>query len=132
MEDAPKNLYYSRHVEGNGDESFRVACEAGMEGIIGKKADSLYTGTRNGDWIKLKCDRREEFIIGGYTLTDKKTRGISSILLGSYEGEELVYVGRAGTGFSRRTMEELEAKFQGLVRGESPFKISPKERSDEK
>jgi bifunctional non-homologous end joining protein LigD len=132
MEDAPKNLYYSRHVEGNGDESFRVACEAGMEGIIGKKADSLYTGTRNGDWIKLKCDRREEFIIGGYTLTDKKTRGISSILLGIYEGEELVYVGRAGTGFSRRTMEELEVKFQGLVRGESPFKISPKERSDEK
>ncbi len=43
-----------------------------MEGIIGKKADSVYSGTRNGDWIKLKCEHRQEFVIGGYTLSDKK------------------------------------------------------------
>lgn len=55
MQDAPKNLHYSQHVMGNGKESFKAACELGMEGIVGKKADSVYSGTRNGDWIKLKC-----------------------------------------------------------------------------
>ena len=96
MKDAPKNLYYSRHVRGNGKESFIAACEAGMEGIIGKKYDSIYSGTRNGDWIKLKCDKRQEFVIGGYNLSNKKTKGISSLLLGVYEGEDLIYAGRAG------------------------------------
>ena len=73
-----------------------------MEGIVGKKAGSVYSGTRNGDWIKLKCDKRQEFVIGGYTLSDKKTSGVSSLLLGIYEGEKLVYAGRAGTGFTER------------------------------
>jgi len=71
-----------------------------MEGIVGKKYDSIYSGTRNGDWIKLKCDRRQEFVIGGYSLSNKKISGVSSLLLGLYEGEGLVYVGRAGTGIS--------------------------------
>jgi bifunctional non-homologous end joining protein LigD len=54
MKDAPKNLWYSRHVRGKGSESLAVACEMGMEGIVGKKSNSIYSGTRNGDWIKLK------------------------------------------------------------------------------
>ena len=57
MKDAPKNLWYSRHVRGKGSESLAVACEMGMEGIVGKKSNSIYSGTRNGDWIKLKCDK---------------------------------------------------------------------------
>ncbi len=64
MKDAPDNLYYSRYIRGNGQESFDAACKTGMEGIVGKKADSVYSGTRNGDWIKLKCDKRQEFVIG--------------------------------------------------------------------
>jgi bifunctional non-homologous end joining protein LigD len=90
MKDAPKNLYYSPHIRGNGKESFTAACKADLEGIVGKKADSIYSGTRNGDWIKLKCGKRQEFVIGGYTLTDKKASGVSSILLGVYEWKELV------------------------------------------
>lgn len=132
MKDAPKNLYYSRHITGSGKESFLAACEAGLEGIVGKKANSLYSGTRNGDWIKLKCDRRQEFVIGGMTLTDKKTSGISALLLSVYEGEELVYCGRAGTGLSRRDMEELAEKFKGLERSEAPFKFAPKPRPNER
>ena len=53
---APDTLYYSPHVRGQGKESFHAACLANMEGIVGKRADSAYSGTRNGDWIKLKCD----------------------------------------------------------------------------
>ncbi len=131
MENAPKNLYYSRYVKGNGKESFAAACETGMEGIVGKKADSLYSGTRNGDWIKLKCDKRQEFVIGGYTLSDKKTWGISSLLLGVYEDEELIYAGRAGTGLSESDMKTLEEKFENIKRTESPFKSAPKAKSNE-
>ncbi len=132
MKDCPDNLYYSRHVKGNGKESFDVACEAGMEGIIGKKIDSKYSGTRNGDWIKLKCDKRQEFVIGGYTLSDKKTSGLSSLLLGVYEGDDLIYAGRAGTGFNKRNIKELETKLKSLTRADSPFKNAPKSRSSEK
>ncbi|MCO1604120.1 DNA ligase D [Desulfosporosinus nitroreducens] len=132
LKDAPENLHYSRHVRGNGKESFRAACEAGMEGIVGKKADSVYSGARNGDWIKLKCDKRQEFVIGGYTLSDRKTRGVSSLLLGVYAGGELVYAGRAGTGLREADMKELEGKFAGLQRREPPFQLGPKPRSKEK
>lgn len=132
MKDVPKILYYSRYVRGNGKESFAVACEAGMEGIIGKKADSVYSGTRNGDWIKLKCDKRQEFVIGGYTLSDKRNSGVSSLLLGVYEGEDLVYAGRAGTGISEADMKMLENMFEGLRRMDPPFKTAPGSKTNEK
>jgi len=131
MKDAPKNLYYSRHVKGNGKESFAVASENGLEGIVGKKADSVYSGTRNGDWIKLKCDKRQEFVIGGYTISEKKTRGVSSLLLGVFEDGELVYAGRAGTGMSELDQIELENKFENLTKVETPFKLAPKMKSNE-
>ncbi|WMJ86896.1 DNA ligase D [Anaerocolumna sp. MB42-C2] len=131
MINAPKNLYYSRHVRGLGKESFTAACKAGMEGIVGKKADSTYSGTRNGDWIKLKCDKRQEFVIGGYTRTDKKVRGVSAILLGVYDNGDLVYAGRAGTGLNERNMKELENQFENIKRAESPFKQIPKHKSNE-
>jgi bifunctional non-homologous end joining protein LigD len=131
MKDAPKNLYYSRYVRGNGKESFAAACRLGMEGIVGKKADSIYSGTRNGDWIKLKCDKRQEFVIGGYTLSEKRTSGISSLLLGVYEGDELVYTGRAGTGLSESDMKMLKEKFENIKRTNSPFKLAPEPRARE-
>lgn len=132
LKNAPKNLCYSQHVRGNGKESFAAACKAGLEGIVGKKADSVYSGIRNGDWIKLKCGKRQEFVIGGYTLSNKKTSGVSSLLLGVYEGDELIYAGRAGTGLSERVRKELESEFESCKRTESPFKLSPKPRSNEK
>ena len=132
MQDEPKNLYYSQHVAGNGEQCFLAACRSNMEGIVGKKADSIYSGTRNGDWIKLKCDKRQELVIGGYTLTDKKTSGVSALLLGIYEGNDLVYAGRAGTGFSARTMKELEGQFQALKRQTAPFRHAPEQKRNEK
>ncbi len=132
LKDPPKNLYYSRHVRGNGKASYQAACEKNMEGIVGKRADSVYGGTRNGDWIKLKCDTRQEFVIGGYTLSAKKTSGVSSLLLGVYEGDELVYAGRAGTGFTERSMKELEERFKSIKRESSPFKSVPAARKTER
>ena len=132
MKDAPGNLHYSRHIIGNGKDSFNVSCEANMEGIVGKKLDSIYSGTRNGDWIKLKCDKRQEFVIGGYSISDKKTNGISSLLLGLYEGAKFVYVGRAGTGISESDEKDLVKKFDILKRIDSPFESEPKSKSNEK
>lgn len=132
MKDAPQNLHYSRYVKGNGRASFKAACEAGMEGVIGKKIDSVYTGVRNGDWIKLKCDKRQEFVIGGYSLSDKRISGVSSLLLGIYQEDKLLYTGRAGSGISESDMIILEKKFEGLKRSDPPFINAPKARTNEK
>ena len=128
---APENLRYSAHVRGGGKECFQAACGENLEGIVGKRANSLYSGTRNGDWIKMKCGKRQEFVVGGYTLSGKRASGVSSILLGIYEGEGLRYAGRAGTGLSEADRESLEAQFKGLKRAESPFHPAPKPRPGE-
>lgn len=127
-----KNLYYSPYVKNRGLESFTAACKAGMEGIVAKRENSAYVGGRSSDWIKLKCDNRQEFVIGGYTQSDKRTRGVSSIILGIYEGSELIYVGRAGTGFTEREANGLEKKFGEYHRGNSPFANKVDHRKDEK
>lgn len=132
MEGAPDNLHFSKHSEGNGKESLKVVCEKNFEGLIAKRADSVYSGTRNGDWIKLKCDNRQEFIIGGYTITEKNTSGVSSVLLGYYENNDLIYAGRAGTGFTEASAKALQKKFDTIMRKNSPFKNSPKIKNHEK
>lgn len=130
MKEIPNNLYYSRHVISNGKESFKVACDTNMEGIVGKKANSIYSGIRNDDWIKLKCEKRQEFIIGGFTITDK--RSISALLLGAYEGDDLVYMGRAGSGIGQNDRQLLGDKFRPLERRDSAFTAPPEERKNEK
>lgn len=132
MENAPGNIHYSRHVEGRGEESFKAACNAGMEGIVGKKADSTYKGARNGDWIKIKCRNIQEFVVGGYTLSDKKTSGVSSLLLGYYDNGKLVFVGRAGSGISERAGKDLEKKFKDIITDKPPFEAPPKPAGKEK
>lgn len=131
MKDSPKNLHYSQHIRGKGKEFLLAACNSNLEGIVGKNPDSVYKGTRTDDWIKLKCDKRQEFVVGGYTLSNKKTSGVSSLILGIYEGNELRYAGRAGTGFTARSMKELEERFKEIKRSESPFKQPPEPKKNE-
>jgi len=131
MKDAPNNLHYSRHVQDGGEAGFEAACKAGMEGIVGKKAESVYSGSRSGDWVKIKCERRQEFVIGGYIRTDKRTNGISSLLLGVYEGGKLIYCGRAGTGLSEADSRRFEDQFKTLVRDDPMFVNAPKIKADE-
>ncbi len=132
MKDAPRNLYLSRYVRGKGEESFAAACKAKLEGIVGKRIHSVYEGGRNDDWIKIKCDKRQEFVIGGYTLSDKRSQGVSSLLLGIYEGEDLVYVGRAGTGISESDRKMLEKQLMDIKKLDPPFKQAPKPRPKER
>ena len=132
LENAPDNLRFSKHIEGSGEDGFRAACRLGLEGIVGKKAGSPYRGTRSGDWVKLKCDRRQEFVIGGYTRSRKNATGISSLLLGSYEDGRLVYAGRAGSGLGQDEVGELQEAFVGLKRAKPPFADPPKPRAGER
>lgn len=132
MADAPADVRYSRHVAGRGEDSLRAACGLHLEGIVGKRADAPYRGARNGDWIKLKCGNVQEFVIGGYTQSSKRVRGVSSLLLGHYGHGELEYAGRAGSGLGTAESRELLAAFAGLERTDPPFAQAPKPRAGER
>ncbi|HEX3281911.1 MAG TPA: non-homologous end-joining DNA ligase, partial [Pyrinomonadaceae bacterium] len=93
-------LRYSDHVVGNGDRFFQQACAYGIEGIVSKLADSVYESTRTRSWLKVKCTKRQEFVIAGYTPSKKDFPGFGSLILGVYDKGKLVYSGRVGTGFS--------------------------------
>jgi bifunctional non-homologous end joining protein LigD len=118
-------LIYSDHVDGDGAAVYRGACEAGLEGIISKRADSKYRSGRFKDWLKIKCHHGEEFVIGGYSRSDVKTRPFSSLLLGTFEDGALNYAGKVGTGFDTATMTMLAKRFKPLQRVSSPFADVP-------
>jgi bifunctional non-homologous end joining protein LigD len=119
-------LRYSDHIEGNGAQFFKEACKLGLEGIVSKLADSLYESTRSHSWLKIKCIKRQEFVIAGYTLSDK---GIpfSSLILGFYDKGKLIYAGRAGTGYTNAMRVELRKKLDRMVVNKRPFAELPKD-----
>lgn len=121
-EDSP--LRYSDHVEGNGAAMFEQACKFGIEGIVSKLAESRYESTRSRSWLKIKCLKRQEFVIAGYTLSDKGLP-FSSLVLGVYEKGKLIYAGRAGTGFSNQMRVDLKKTLDKLKRPTRPFAQIP-------
>ena len=120
-------LRYSDHVEGNGAQFFKQACEYGIEGIVSKLADSVYESTRNRNWQKSKCIKRQEFVIVGYTPSKKDFPGFGSLILGVYDAGKLVYSGRVGTGFSIKQRLELQKKLDRLSQPTMPFASKPKD-----
>ncbi|HLO24161.1 MAG TPA: DNA ligase D [Methyloceanibacter sp.] len=124
-------LVYGDYVEGSGPEFFAQACLAGLEGIMSKRADSPYRSGRGKDWLKIKCLKGEEFVIGGYSRSSVKAKPFSSLLLGSFEDGKLVYSGKVGTGFVSADFDRLARKFKPLERARSPFEEVPQaERKD--
>jgi bifunctional non-homologous end joining protein LigD len=99
-------IRYSDHIVGNGENLLASFCGAGLEGVISKRADARYSGSRGGSWVKTKCIRRQEFVIVGWTPSDKQ-RGFRSLLLGVNENGKLRYAGKAGTGFTADEIERL-------------------------
>jgi len=112
----------SAELKASPAEIVAAACKMGLEGVIGKRRDSTYTSRRSGDWIKLKCGQRQEFVIGGYTDPQGARTGIGSLLLGYYGKDgALHYAGNVGTGFNEETLRELTARLRKLDSGVSPF-----------
>jgi bifunctional non-homologous end joining protein LigD len=105
---------------------FEVARKMGLEGIIAKKSDSSYhPGVRTKEWLKIKAGRRQEVVIGGYTRNEDSAKLFSSLLVGVYDGKELVYTGKVGTGFDTKTQQEMMKLFRPLTRKGSPFSHVP-------
>ena len=114
-------LIYADYVEGSGPEFFAQACAHGLEGIMSKRADSLYRSGRGRDWLKIKCLKGEELVIGGYSRSEVKGKPFSSLLLGTFEGGRLIYSGKVGTGFDSADFDTLARRFKPLERTTSSF-----------
>jgi bifunctional non-homologous end joining protein LigD len=120
-------ILYGDHIIGKGEALFAAICKEGGEGIISKKASASYSGTRSRNWLKIKCTRRQEFVIVGWSKSDKQ-RGFRSLLLATRDGKALAYAGKVGTGFSRDLMDELLEKMRPLETGEPALDIPRAEK----
>lgn len=101
-----KLIHYSDHIRGNGERLLNTFCARGLEGVISKKADEPYVGSRAGGWLKIKCIKRQEFVVVGWTPSDK-AREFRSLLLAVNENGKLRYTGKVGTGFNGAEMARL-------------------------
>jgi bifunctional non-homologous end joining protein LigD len=120
-------LRYSEHWIGQGVKLFNQACEMGLEGIISKRVDSPYRSGRGQDWLKVKCSKNQEFVIGGFTDPAGSRVGFGSLLLGVHDDSgALRYAGRVGTGFDDRTLRDLRARLDKLEQKSAPFFNPPK------
>jgi bifunctional non-homologous end joining protein LigD len=111
----------SEHLEASGDAMFRAACEVHAEGIVSKRADSKYSSGRSASWLKLKCIRQQELVIGGFTLPSNGIHGVGALLLGYYQGKKFIYAGRTGTGFTQKTHELLRDQLDKLRQKSTSF-----------
>jgi bifunctional non-homologous end joining protein LigD len=118
-------LRYSDHVVGSGAEFLAQASRLGLEGIVSKRRDAPYRGTRGTDWLKIKCLAQQEIVIGGYTEPEGSRVGIGALLGGVYEDARLVYIGKIGTGFDTRTLRHLKARLTRLEQKTHPFAARP-------
>jgi len=105
------HIRYSDHIQGNGEKLLNSFCQAGIEGVVSKLATAKYVGSRAGSWVKTKCIKRQEFVVVGWTPSDK-SRAFRSLILGIHEDGKLRYAGKVGTGFNTdelfRLMEIME------------------------
>lgn len=116
----------SRDFATSGIEFLKVARKAGLEGIMAKKKDSLYyAGDRSRDWLKIKANKRQEVIIGGYTKNADSSKPFSSLLVGVFEKGKFIYTGKIGTGFNINKQKEMLAQFRSLIIKQSAFAEEP-------
>ncbi|WP_300583463.1 non-homologous end-joining DNA ligase [Mycobacterium sp.] len=114
-------LRYTPHSVQDGENAYRTACSRGDEGVIAKLADSRYEGRRSPNWLKFKCVRDQEFVIGGYTAPKGSRVGLGALLVGYYEGPDLVYAGKVGTGFDTATLRSLYRRLSAIEQDTCPF-----------
>lgn len=115
----------------DGPAFFREACKLGLEGIIGKRADAAYASGRGRDWIKVKCQKRQEMVVIGFTPPKGGRTGLGALLVGVHEkkGGPLRYAGKVGTGFSNETLNDLAKKLRKLAVDEPPVVDPPRMRA---
>jgi bifunctional non-homologous end joining protein LigD len=121
------SIRISEHIGGDAKTVFDNACSLGAEGIISKQALGKYVSGRSNAWLKLKCYREQEFVIGGFTLPSNGIRGVGALLLGYYKNGKLLYAGRTGTGFTQKTHRMMRGRLETIRDMTSPFATVPTE-----
>jgi bifunctional non-homologous end joining protein LigD len=119
-------IRYSESFETGGKEFFAKAQQLGLEGIMAKRTDSIYSpGARSRDWLKIKTASRQEVVIGGFTRNADSPKLFSALLVGVFEKGRLQYTGKVGTGYTEQMQRDMMKQFKPLIRKESPFATIP-------
>lgn len=113
----------------DGIKFYKEACQKGWEGLIAKHQGSSYVHSRSSKWLKFKCIKQQEFVIGGYTDPHGERVGFGALLLGFYREDHLVYAGKVGTGFDNQTLKRLGEKLKAIRRDTSPYDQGEPERN---
>jgi DNA ligase D-like protein (predicted ligase) len=113
-------IRYTPHRLRAGEEYFAEACRKGWEGLIAKRSDAPYATGRTDRWLKFKCEAGQELVVVGWTDPEGSRVALGALLLAYYSGEDLVYAGKVGTGFSQAVLRDLHARLSSIERDSSP------------
>jgi bifunctional non-homologous end joining protein LigD len=128
LENAPSAIIYGDHVLGKGEALLNAICAEGGEGVIAKKATAPYRGVRTKNWLKIKCIQRQEFVVIGWSESDKVRRGFRSLLLATRDKGALTFAGKVGTGFNMQVMGELLDRMKPLETDKPAVEVPRSER----
>jgi ATP-dependent DNA ligase len=110
------------HVAALTDEKpWERACSEGWEGVIAKRRDSHYEHRRSPHWLKMKCEASHDFVIGGFTDPQGARVGLGALLVGHFDGDDLCFAGKVGTGFDTKLLLDLRGRLDALEIAQSPF-----------
>ncbi len=109
-------LRFSDHITTKGEAMFAQVQQMRLEGIVAKKADSPYRAGRSPDWLKIRADRTDDFVVVGFTERKGSRGGFGALHVAQYQGDELRYTGRVGTGFTDQQLDEVRAQLQEIRR----------------
>ena len=100
---------------------WELAQKEGWEGVIAKHVDSVYEHRRSKQWLKMKCELKQQFVVGGFTDPQGARVGLGALLVGYYEGDDFCFAGKIGTGFDTKLLLELREKLDQLEIQKTPF-----------
>jgi len=123
-------LRFSAHRNEHGKTYFEEACGKGWEGLIAKDASSEYAHSRSRSWLKFKCTASQELVIGGFTKPKSGRKGFGALLVGYYDGEDLRYAGKVGTGYDEDFLQKFRRRLERIRRKTSPFRDKETDNPD--
>jgi DNA ligase D-like protein (predicted ligase) len=123
-------IRYTPHRVHGDEEWFGQICTKGWEGLIAKRADAPYSTGRTKDWLKFKCEAGQELVVVGWTDPVGSRVALGALLLGYHRGDDLVYAGKVGTGFSEKVLRDLHERLSAIERDDSPCTVGALPRKD--
>jgi bifunctional non-homologous end joining protein LigD len=121
---------YSASLTGDVKKLLQQVSRLGLEGLIGKREDSVYeSGSRSGAWIKLKIHQEQEMVIGGYSPPGGSRQHFGALLVGFFEKKQFIFAGKVGTGFNDKLLKELHSRFRDIEIPQCPFSNLPEKKT---